>query len=667
MSSPHQTTPRTSKSPSKRKSVSLPARAANLQTPMSISSATAQLLTSTKALLQSLTAWANKTASVGEVSAKFVQVGDDFKALRRAYVAGGVDTSDVKDIPNLLRKVLEESLILEPSQSTLDMFLPKVGEIVAELMKILKEKQAESQSVAEKRKSQNHRSVSGPANVSASATSPPLPPPPSESQNDAISRLQNNRSLMRKASKRFSAYQTSKIMSMNAISPRNSPAPSEKQTLSPEPPSSPLQAEVSKNIKKSEIHQQLTAPSITLEEAFDSRKTIFVKLEGRIKKAQIQLPTTITQLRTLFTEKFGYVPENEFPPIYIQMSPTDIAYELEDTSEVTDSVIISLLEPDFTTTLMKEMKSQTETLRNEIIKLEANLSGRIGDSRASVVVKEPAVISSDSNLTSTDITTEIETLKTELTKARQLQKALKKRVGAAIEDALELVENFQSSSLSPEGFIGDPYMEQCKRKVSSECENLVTRIDDLQDIIEALKLDISKRGSKPTQKQILHVQKELQMTKTSLSSLLQYMSIERKNWNARWQAELTAVLEEQEFFKEQETIIHLLEEDLSSADDTYALIVKCVEELEKNPKLMRGGSIALPPPDPSVSISQMRNALMDEVLSLKPDHDSRVEAIMKAEKVREKEREILIGNQAQDETAESSEIQGDHRNNNDER
>ncbi|KAG7877463.1 hypothetical protein KL938_004219 [Ogataea parapolymorpha] len=664
MSSPHQTTPRTSKSPSKRKSVSFPASATNPKTSTSISSATAQLLTSTKALLQSLTSWANKTASVGEVSAKFVQVGDDFKALRRAYVAGGVDTSDIKDIPNLLRKVLEESLILEPSQSTLDMFLPKVGQIVAELMKTLKEKQAESQSVAEKRKSQNHRSVSGPANVSASATSPPLPPPPSESTNDAISRLQNNHSLMRKASKRFSAYQTSKIMSMNAISPRNSPAPAEKQTLSPEPPSSPLQAEVSKNIKKSEIHQQLTAPSITLEEAFDSNKTIFVKLEGRVKKTQVQLPTTITQLRTLFTEKFGYVPEDEFPPIYIQPSPTDIAYELEDTSEITDSVIISLSEPNFTTSLMKEMKSQTELLRNEIVKLEESLSGRLRNLGVSAVAREPGVISSPSNLTSTDITTEIESLKTELTKARQLQKALKKRVGAAIEDALELVENFQNSSLSPEGVISNPYMEHCKRKVSSECENLVTKIDDLQDIIEALKLDISKRGSKPTQKQILHVQKELQTTKSNLSSLLQYMSIERKNWNARWQAELTAVLEEQEFFKEQETIIHLLEEDLSSADDTYALIVKCVEELEKNPKLMRAGSVALPPPDPSVSISQMRNALMDEVLSLKPDHDSRVEAIMKAEKVREKEREILIGNQAKDGTDESLEVQSDDMNNN---
>ncbi|KAG7903403.1 hypothetical protein KL935_000935 [Ogataea polymorpha] len=663
MSSPDQTTPRRSKSPSKRKSVSFPASATNAKTSTSISSATAQLLTSTKALLQSLTSWANKTASVGEVSAKFVQVGDDFKALRRAYVAGGVDTSDIKDIPNLLRKVLEESLILEPSQSTLDMFLPKVGQIVAELMKTLKEKQAESQSIAEKRKSQNQRSVSGPANVSASATSPPLPPPPSESKNDAISRLQNNHSLMRKASKRFSAYQTSKILSMNAISPRNSPAPAERQTLSPEPPSSPLQAEVSKNIKKSEIHQQLTAPSITLEEPFDSKKTIFVKLEGRVKKTQVQLPTTITQLRTIFTEKFGYVPEGEFPPIYIQTSPTDIAYELEDTSEITDSVIISLSEPNFATSLMKEMKSQTELLRNEIVKLEESLSSRLRNSGVNAVTREPEVLSPPSNLTSTDTTTEIESLKTELTKARQLQKALKKRVGAAIEDALELVENFQNSSSSAEGVISNPYMEQCKRKVSSECENLVTRIDDLQDIIEALKLDISKRGSKPTQKQILHVQKELETTRTNLSSLLQYMSVERKNWNARWQAELTSVLEEQEFFKEQETIIHLLEEDLSSADDTYALIVKCVEELEKNPKLMRGGSVALPPPDPSVSISQMRNALMDEVLSLKPDHDSRVEAIMKAEKVREKEREIFIGDQAEDGTPES-EIQGDDMNNN---
>ncbi|GMF06312.1 unnamed protein product [Ambrosiozyma monospora] len=191
-------------------------------------------------------------------------------------------------------------------------------------------------------------------------------------------------------------------------------------------------------------------------------------------------------------------------------------------------------------------------------------------------------------------------------------------------------------------------MEACKTKVSNDCENLVTRIDDIQDAIEALKLDLSKRGARPSPKQITMVGKEKEIAKTNLQKLNNYMASERKNWNAKWQTQLTAILEEQEFFKEQETIIGLLEEDLNSAEDTYDLIVKCVEEMEKsNPGIK--SSLSLPVPDPTMSTADVRNALLEEVAMLKPDHESRVEAIAKAEKLREKEKVLLNTDEFQEE------------------
>ncbi|ODV85298.1 hypothetical protein CANARDRAFT_7939 [[Candida] arabinofermentans NRRL YB-2248] len=648
-----------------------------------ISSTTAQLLTSTKALLQSLTSWANQAASISEVSAKFVQVGDDFKALRKSYVAEGVEISDVKDIPNLLRQILEESLVLEPSQETLDLFLPKVGHIVAELMKTLKEKQLEYQAIQDARKgSERERSVSGPAATPNSSTdvSPRISSVKRDSATtDSISRLQNNNSLRRRASKRFSAYQTSKILSMNAAS---SPIPMDAGQFSihNKTPGSPLQQEVSNNIKQSEIVQQLSSPKfeattmnttskkplppidqgnsflddVTVPTSSNKNQlsTVFLKLGNKVKKVEIKLPTSVANLRVLFTQKFGFSPSGSTsPPIYIQEGNNGIAYELEDVNEIKPNDILSLYEPDIASIVVKHMESQIDLLKDEMAKMEQSLITRIDKistiprimsrspselGKLNEVAKEVAPASITSVAAS-----DIEDLKFELSKARQAQTSAKQKVTSSINEVVSLIQQFQSIGLSPTGVISNPYMEHCKSKVSGDCENLVTKIDDLQDVIETLKLDISKRGSKPTQKQILFVQKELGSTKSSLVNLTKYMTTERKNWNARWQSELTAVLEEQEFFKEQETIIQLLEEDLSSADETYTLIVKCCEEMEKNPKAAKPSGPNLPIPDPSISTTDMRDALLSEVRMLKPDHDGRVEAIMKAEKIREKEKELL--------------------------
>ncbi|GMG20901.1 unnamed protein product [[Candida] boidinii] len=127
-------------------------------TPSKIQSQTAELLQSTKSLLEILTAWASHSASVEDVSAKFVQLGDDFNSTKKLYISAGVDVTDIKDAPSLLRGILENSLVLEPSPETLEQFLPKIGEVVNEMMKNLKAKQAECQRLLEARRAASSNS-----------------------------------------------------------------------------------------------------------------------------------------------------------------------------------------------------------------------------------------------------------------------------------------------------------------------------------------------------------------------------------------------------------------------------------------------------------------------------------------------------------------------------
>ncbi|OCK81730.1 AIP3-domain-containing protein, partial [Lepidopterella palustris CBS 459.81] len=99
------------------------------------------LLVATKQLLETLTLWSRGTATESEVSDVYVRLGYEFNIASRAFNAIGVDTQDLGNVPELLRGILEETLSQEASQASLDNFLPKIRDIIINLLHGLKKKQ----------------------------------------------------------------------------------------------------------------------------------------------------------------------------------------------------------------------------------------------------------------------------------------------------------------------------------------------------------------------------------------------------------------------------------------------------------------------------------------------------------------------------------------------
>ncbi|KAF2100945.1 AIP3-domain-containing protein, partial [Rhizodiscina lignyota] len=99
------------------------------------------LLVATKQLLETLTQWSRGNATENEVSDVYVRLGYEFNIACRAFNAIGVDTSDLGPVPDLLRGILEETLSQEASQSSLDRFLPRIRDIIINLLHGLKKKQ----------------------------------------------------------------------------------------------------------------------------------------------------------------------------------------------------------------------------------------------------------------------------------------------------------------------------------------------------------------------------------------------------------------------------------------------------------------------------------------------------------------------------------------------
>lgn len=661
------------------------------------------MLTATKALLQSLTSWSQNTASVSEVSSKFVKFGDAYKSLKRSYSTSGIDVSNLPDIPGKVRSILESSLVLEPSQESLDRFLPQIGDSVAELMRMLKDKQNELNTVDKNRK---NGSISASSSISSfKQTNSQTTPTTSSSglspldfnrtpSKDPITRLQNNNDLMRRASKRFSAYQTSSIISMQ------SPM-SDHVFNTSDLPKTPLQMDLAPNITAEDLEkaknstrldnaadeideqQDLpktstksssnltslkevtlsdTAKSLTGGQALKEKKyqdEIFLKLREQVKKVKINLPTTLPNLKVLFAQKFNYSPPatSSYPKIYIQDGPNSIAYELENISEIEYGCIISLQQPDIQTAIFSHVDLQIGTVKNDMM----NMEDRILKKLEKLQILQNSAPATPSFRQSADIEFErgmkkkleensnhqklIDDLQDELTKVKQHQIKSVRRITDMINSTISSIDKTQVDGLASQ-ISENAYVKECKTKVSEGCESLVEKLDDLQDVIEFIKRDITKHNIKPSDKQLEHLSKEMKNTKSELTTLTDYAQIEHKNLLSMWNKQMAAISADQRFFKAQEEIMGLLAQDYQSAQETFDLIVSCAKQLEKGSLTYKS---KLPVPDPTVSPWDASKLVMAEVDAINPNHEERVEAILKAERVREMEKELRLKDEFQEE------------------
>ncbi|KAI5293302.1 Bud site selection protein 6 [Ascosphaera atra] len=153
------------------------------------------LLVATKQLLETLTQWSRQQATETEVSDVYVRLGYEFNLACRAFQSIGVDTSDLGPVPDMLRTILEDTLSQEALPESLERYLPRIRDIIINLLQGLKRKQArirsrqpprELRAGPPRRESSGSVDVNDPASASAHppddaafvSTSPPPPRSP---------------------------------------------------------------------------------------------------------------------------------------------------------------------------------------------------------------------------------------------------------------------------------------------------------------------------------------------------------------------------------------------------------------------------------------------------------------------------------------------------------
>lgn len=481
--------------------------------------------------------------------------------------------------------------------------------------------------------------------------------------------LQEGPLLERRASKRYSAYQLAKHFSGGSTTDLDSTSESSnRQSISSTKFPQSVARTASTTIltdgdisdTKPNVHVPPVAQqySQTVKTSSGNKLFIYLQFGRRIKKCLLDpSDLTIPAIRLLFINKFAYTQEEPFPEIYIQDGHSGVKYELDEdalgrdvhsgtlfclnvkgvdkvkthlqeslatlskhlidinskvVSNIQDIEIISQIQKGFQESCKKSFLepkvSQVERLPDTALPLLSNAK-KLSGIRQDVIALEQVTTTSLSDLRSSLVIL--------VKKARQLQSA---------------------SEIPPPGDSSRSFIEQSLKKLSAESDELLGNFDDLQDIIEALRKDVSQRFVRPDIRQLEFVSKELETTRQNLEKMEKYVTDNKTNWKRIWERELDKICEEQQNLNLHEGLVEDLIDDIQKAEETLELVKQCSTELEKQSGSQHLRPVMLCPP--VESLLQAKNAVLSQVSVLNPNHRERVDAMERFAKLRKKDLQI---------------------------
>ena len=415
--------------------------------------------------------------------------------------------------------------------------------------------------------------------------------------------------------------------------------------------------------------------------------TLFLQYKSQIKKFVLSEGSndlSIARLQLAFIEKFAWNTHsngNDLPEIYIQDPVSGVRHELEDLRDVKDrSVLVLNVEVlDEVKRHIDEglggLRRMVEGIRNTVDGQQSTLQ-RVSEHQQDTT-REMARLSTNPKVNSAPVRS-IEKPKVNGVQPSTSAKAPKAPGNqiAAIQDLRQdlavvrqtfssLVSDMNSSmatvqsnassikTMAIEGVLprldastGRAYVNSGKKSLGEESEKIVNRVDDLQDIVEDLRKDVVMRGVRPLPRQLETVSKSISTATADLKKMQEFLRREKPIWTKIWEKELELVCNDRDLLTMQEELAADLEDDLDKATQTFALVEQATKQ--QNLQSGQGNAVSLRSTSKglaAISSDQVmdpmkaKDGVLGEVRALRPNHETRLEAIERAEKARQRELE----------------------------
>ncbi len=416
--------------------------------------------------------------------------------------------------------------------------------------------------------------------------------------------------------------------------------------------------------------------------------TLFLQYKTKIKKfvlADGYNDLSIARLQLAFIEKFAWNTHNngvDLPEIYIQDPVSGVRHELEDLADIKDrSVLVLNVE------VLDEVKRHIDEGIGGLKKIVEGVKTAIDDQQATIqrvsdrqqdaakemarlaaappaprisVIENPRIngtILSPLKANGAAQLSEIQSLRRDLAVLRQTYSNFQSDIESSMSTIRTKASSVKTVALKAaipdlKGDSGRSYVNAGKKTLNEDSDKLVAQVDDLQDIVEDLRKDVVMRGVRPLPRQLETVAKDISLATMELKKMQDFLKHERPIWTKIWEKELETVCNDREEMTMQEDLAADLQDDLEKATQTFALVEQATKEQMKD---LPGGVVAaralsrglnhVTVSDPS----SIKEGVLDEVRALQPNHENRLEAIERAEKLRQKELESRRGGEFQKE------------------
>jgi hypothetical protein len=410
--------------------------------------------------------------------------------------------------------------------------------------------------------------------------------------------------------------------------------------------------------------------------------TLFLQYKSKVKKIILDDGSndlSVGRIQLAFIDKFAWNTHSEgieLPEIYIQDNLSGVRYELEDLSDIKNNTVLVLnVEP------LDEVKRHIDdglsSLRRVVESIKTSVDDQQGaiqrvSERQQETAKEIAGISlaprsiasipstpgqkalptTKSSLSSLDQLSEIQTLRRDLAIMRQTYSSFTADVEASMAAVRTKAASVKSVALkvalpSISGESGRAYVKKGLYETLLRDQTAAfERVDEIQDSIEDLRKDVVMRGVRPLPRQLEQVAKDLANAAAEVKRLEAFLAKEKPMWTKVWKQELQQVCDDKDAVGESEMLVADLTADLEEAEGTFRLVEEACKQqnLEpadgKSPRNISGGRmVALNSIDQSVDPRKAKDGVLGEVKGLQVDHESRLEAIARAERNRQKELE----------------------------
>ena len=415
--------------------------------------------------------------------------------------------------------------------------------------------------------------------------------------------------------------------------------------------------------------------------------TLFLQYKSQIKKFLLPEGSddlSMARLQLAFIEKFAWNTHNngnDLPEIYIQDPVSGVRHELEDLRDVKDrSVLVLNVEVldevkrhideglgglrrmvegvrnvvDGQQSALQRVSERQQDTAREMTRLsttpKVNPAPMRSVERPKVNGVQPSTSTKAPKVPANQITG-IQDLRQDLAVVRQTFSSLVSDMNssmATVQSSASSIKTMAIEGVLPglDASTGRAYVNSGKKSLGEESENIVNCVDDLQDIVEDLRKDVVMRGVRPLPRQLETVSKSISTATADLKKMQEFLRREKPIWTKIWEKELELVCNDRDLLTMQEELAADLEDDLDKATQTFALVEQATKQQnlqsgQGNAASLRSTSkgLAAISSDQVMDPMKAKNGVLGEVRALRPNHETRLQAIERVEKARQRELE----------------------------